>query len=102
MSGADKDTMARLRNERGDRVAAAKERIKEQVRALKLIKGHLAQGPDTVPGIATATGLSPAQALWYVTAMRKYGQAAEGVKRDGYFEYALIQKGSADGQAAAE
>jgi hypothetical protein len=89
MSHADKETLARLRQERGTQVAAAKERIKEQSRALKSIRGHLAQGPDTIPGIAQATGLSPRDALWYVTAMRKYGLAVEGDKRTGYFLYAL-------------
>ncbi|MFH1035638.1 MAG: winged helix-turn-helix domain-containing protein [Pseudomonadota bacterium] len=89
MNTLDKETMARLRQEREPQIAAAKERIKEQSRVLKLIKGHLAQGPDTVPGIARATGLSPRQALWYLMAMRKYGLAVEGDKQGGYFRYAL-------------
>lgn len=101
MSATDRDTLARLRGERAGQIAEVKERIREQGRAMKLIRRHLEQGPDTVPGIALATGLNPAQALWYVTAMRKYGLAIEGDKQGGYFLYALSPAKPPSDQEAA-
>ncbi len=99
MSVTDKEIMQRLRQERAAQVAAAKERIKRQAADLKLIRQHLGSGPATVPQIAGATGLNPAQVLWYLAAMRKYGQASEGDKQAGYFTYALAaDTPAADGE----
>ncbi len=102
MSNMDKDILARLRGERQAQVAAARERIREQGRVLRLIRRHLEKGPDTVPGIARATGLSPREALWFLTAMRKYGLASEGDKQGGYFQYALSSSEPPAGEEAAQ
>lgn len=103
MSTADRASLACLRLERQAQIAAAKERIKEQGRVLKLINRHLEGGPDTVPGIAQATGLNTGEVLWYLMAMRKYGLAMEGEKQGGYFRYALsADPPSPDQEAARE
>lgn len=102
MSGqGDKDLLKRLRQERQAAIARAKERIKTQGADMKRIRERLAQGPATVPEIAEATGLPPAQTLWSLTALRKYGLAVEGDKRGAYFQYALAGQDPAGGQDAA-
>jgi predicted transcriptional regulator len=56
------------------------------------IKKTLKEGPMTVPQLAEATGFEPADVLWTLTAMRKYGQAVEeGVDGD-YPRYTLPEK----------
>ena len=56
------------------------------------IKKVLKEGPRTVPQVAEATGFEPADVLWTLTAMRKYGSAVEdGVDGD-YPLYALPEK----------
>jgi len=56
------------------------------------IKKALKDGPMTVPELAQATELDPADVLWTITAMRKYGFAVEdGVDGD-YPKYALPEK----------
>ena len=91
-----KGSLKELRQERSQWVEAARGRIKQTNRDLKLIKEQLAQGPRTVPQLAQATGLEAHQVLWYVTAMRKYGQAVEGDKEGDYFQYALAQASDDD------
>ena len=56
------------------------------------IKKALAAGPLTVPEIAAAVDIGPAEALWLVTAMRKYGLAVEGSVDGDYPRYALPEK----------
>ena len=56
------------------------------------IKKALKEGPKTVPELAQETDLRPADVLWSLTAMCKYGQAVEdGVDGD-YPRYALPEK----------
>jgi hypothetical protein len=56
------------------------------------IRKALLAGPMTVPQLAEATGSDPADVLWSLTAMRKYGQALEdGVDGD-YPRYALPER----------
>jgi hypothetical protein len=38
--------------------------------------------------VAAATGMATDRVLWYVAAMKKYGQIAETEKDDGYYRYA--------------
>ncbi len=92
MSQDMKEALKALRQERAEYVKAAKERIKRQNQDMKKIKEQLAAGgPQTVPELAQATGLDSAAVLWYLTAMRKYGQAVEGDKKGDYFQYSLAQ-----------
>jgi hypothetical protein len=67
-------------------------RVKTISKRKAAIKKALADGPRTVPELAQATELDPADVLWSLTAMRKYGLAVEdGVEGD-YPRYALPEK----------
>ncbi len=67
-------------------------RVKDLNKRRSAIKKALKDGPLTVPQLAAATELDPADVLWSVTAMRKYGLAVEdGVDGD-YPTYALPEK----------
>jgi predicted transcriptional regulator len=78
------------------RQGGASEELLAQVKARNkrksAIKKALKNGPMTVPELAEATELDPAEVLWSLTAMRKYGFAVEdGVDGD-YPRYALPEK----------
>ncbi len=67
-------------------------RVKDLNKRRNAIKKALKDGPMTVPQLAAATELDPADVLWSLTAMRKYGLAVEhGVDGD-YPTYALPEK----------
>lgn len=79
-----------------ERQGPASEELLTQVKTLNKrkagVKKALKDGPMTVPELAEATGHEPADVLWTLTAMRKYGQAVEdGVDGD-YPRYALPEK----------
>ena len=86
-----KEQMKALRAERRESVERAKARVKETNAAIKKIKARLAEGSATVPELAEATGLTSQEALWYVAALKKYGQVVEGAKArgDSYYPYEL-------------
>ncbi len=84
------DDLKALRRERADWIARAAARVKEQKRDLKGIRQRLGQGPATVPAVAEATGLAADKVLWYLAALKKYGQVVEEGKEGGYYRYALV------------
>ena len=56
---------------------------------IRRIQEALIAGPRTVPELSEATGLPAVEALWFVTAMKKYGMVSEGEKDGSYFRYVL-------------
>ncbi len=70
---------------------------KEATRAKKAIRTFLAGGPATVPQIAAATDLPEDGALWFVTAMKKYGAIREEDQDGDYVRYALIGEETPNG-----
>jgi hypothetical protein len=91
----NKEKLKTLRGERKDILERNKERLKKQNQEIILIKKELKNGPRTVPAIAAATGLAGDKILWYVMAMKKYGEIQEGELADGYFNYILDAKSTA-------
>ena len=85
------EMMKKLREERSHSIKAAKARVKEQSRLIKKIKEELSGGGKTVPDVAAATEISPADVLWYLMALKKYGLISEGEKEGGYFRYHLAR-----------
>jgi len=83
----DMKALRRACKERIDRVSA---QVREQKKSLKVIRAQLENTACTVPEVATATGMATDMVLWYVAAMKKYGQIAEVEKEDGYYRYSLI------------
>ena len=88
---ADKKQMLKqLRKQRKESVARATAIMKKSKKDMKMVRGALSDGPATVPQIAGATGLFSDQVLWYVAAMKKYGEIQEAGKDGAYFQYALV------------
>jgi len=83
------EALKRLREERKVFIDQARNLIKEQNTSIKKIKEHLSGEGGTIPELAEKTGLSTAEVLWYVMALKKYGQVVEGAKEDDYFKYQL-------------
>jgi hypothetical protein len=48
--------------------------------------------PLTVPELAAATGLPAHEALWHITAMKKYNLVTEVELDDGYYRYRLAEE----------
>lgn len=62
---------------------------KKQVEDLRAIRKTLKSGPHTVPRIADEVHLPPEQTMWYVMAMKRYGEVVEAGQDGSYFRYAL-------------
>ena len=86
-----KAAMKKLRADRKEWVVKASGRVKVQKKALKAIKGHLEKGAATVPEVAGATEMRTDEVLWYMAALKKYGQIVEAEKDGSYFRYALSE-----------
>ncbi len=86
-----KAAMKKLRAARKQWIVKASARVKKQKKALKAIRGHLEKGAGTVPEVAGAAGMSTDEVLWYMAAMKKYGEIVEAEKDGGYFRYALSE-----------
>jgi Fic family protein len=89
---AEKEAMKKLRESRKASIQAATNRMKAQKKAIKAIKDQLENQSLTVPEIAAATGTATAETLWYIAALKKYGQIVEAEKDGSYFKYALSGK----------
>ena len=88
-----KEAMKTLRKAREHSIKRASAKLKEQNRIVKAIREQLKDQPATVPEIATATGVSSSEVMWYVATMKKFGEILE-VEQDGsYFKYGLAQGG---------
>ena len=91
-SAKKKDAMKALRQTREKWVVRASEKVKQQRKTLKGIRGQIAAGAATVPEIAQATGMQTAEVLWYLAALKKYGEIVEAQKDGSYFRYTLTPK----------
>ncbi len=88
---AKKAAMKTLREERKTLIKAASTKMKRQKKAIQAILDQLKDGAQTVPTIAAATGASTAETLWYMAALKKYGEIKEAEKDGGYFKYQLAK-----------
>ncbi len=87
-----KAALKELRAARKEQVKKATARVKVQKKALKAIKAQLEKGPGTVPEVAAAAAMPTDEVLWYLAALKKYGEIVEGEKDGEYFRYALPEK----------
>ena len=92
-----KDRLKSLREERKHLIKGVAARMKEQKKVIQAIQEKLSAGPQTVPDIAAATGLPTSKVLWFVAAMKKYGQIMEDEKDGSYFRYRLAESAGAEG-----
>ena len=91
-----KAAMKRLRREHKQKIKAIAATMKAQKEAVKAIKEQMKHDVGTVPQIARETGISPDKVLWYIAALKKYGEISEAEKDGGYFRYTLTGKGQAE------
>jgi predicted transcriptional regulator len=89
---AKKDAMKQLRKERRKKIIAIAGLVQSQKNAVKAIKEQMEKNVGTVPQIARRTGISPDKVLWYIAALKKYGEISEGEKDGGYFRYVLTPR----------
>jgi predicted transcriptional regulator len=79
-----------LRKTVQERIARVSDQVREHKKAMKAIREQLETADGTVPELAVATGMASDTVLWYLAAMKKYGQIAEKEKKGGYYRYAWI------------
>lgn len=84
--------MLALKERRGGTPQALLDYVREQSAARTALKRALAAGPLTVPELAAQTGVPARQALWLLTAMRKYGTVVEDSPAGSYVRYALAKR----------
>lgn len=63
--------------------------VKRQNEELKAIRKSLQEGHRTVPALARETGLNSRDVMWYVMAMKRYGEVAETGRQGHYLLYGL-------------
>lgn len=86
----NKEAMKQLRIRRKKSIETASAIMKIQKKEMKSIREYLQQGDATVPDIASAITMPVNQVIWYVMAMKKYGEVVEAQKEGSYFKYCLI------------
>lgn len=68
---------------------AKKAWAKDQKETLKTIRSALQEGAATVPVLAAKTGIPAASVLWYVLALKRFGQVVEAGHEGDYLRYRL-------------
>jgi len=91
-SAQKKEAMKALRQARQQWIANASNQVKRQKKELKAIRTQLAAGAGTVPEISQATHMQTADVMWYLAALKKYGEIVETQKDGSYFRYILTPK----------
>ncbi len=83
---------------------AKKEWARRQKETVKAIRAALQKGPMTVPLLAAETGLPAKDVLWYVLALKRYGQVVEAGHQGDYLQYRLkeIRHEPASGSGAGQ
>lgn len=97
----NKAALKELRAARKEQIQKTTARVKAQKKALKAIRAHLEKGPATVPEVAAAAGMPTDEVLWYLAALKKYGEIVEAEKDGDYFQYALPEKAGASREETA-
>jgi predicted transcriptional regulator len=97
-----KEALKNLRAARRESITAAAARVKVQKKDLEILRGLLREEEGrTVPELAEASGLDSDLVLWYVAALKKYGEVLEGKKDGGFYRY-LLAPAAAEGPPAPE
>jgi hypothetical protein len=78
-----------FRERRGGLSDEKKAWSKDQRDTLKAIRSAMKAGPRTIPELAAATKLPGDRVLWYVLALKRYGQVAEAERLGDYYRYQL-------------
>lgn len=81
-----------LREQHKATVEVAQTHLREMQSIRKQVCSALRCGPLTVTEVAAMAELSTEQALWHLTAMKKYGLVVEVGQEDGFYRYALAEE----------
>jgi hypothetical protein len=92
LTSEQKQALAKLRTIAGGVQPEKRKEHQARVANRKAIRGVLERGASTVPRIAAELSFPADEVLWHVTAMRKYGQAAEAGEDGDYVLYALVRQ----------
>jgi hypothetical protein len=92
---ADRTALQQLKERRGPLPRELLDRVRAQAAAKSAIRKALAAGPLTPPEVAEAAGIEPHEAIWLLTAMRKYGLVVEAGQDGDYPRFALAPVDSA-------
>lgn len=84
------EQLKKLNEVKGPIKAELRDYVATQNKEQKAILNALKEGPMSVPELAAECNLATDRALWYVTALRKYGKVAEIPGRVTYPKYTLI------------
>lgn len=87
----NKEKLKALREERKEIIQKNKDRLKQQIKEVGLLKKELKNGPQTIPELTQATGIKSDKVLWYISGLKKYGEVIEGEETGSYFKYALVE-----------
>ena len=86
------ELLKQLRKTFPEGVARAQALLKEQKHIQDEISRVLREKPASVPEVATAVGILPQQALWYLAAMKKYNLVVEDGMSGDYPLYQLAKE----------
>ncbi len=89
LTSEQKQALAKLRSIAGGVHPEERKKHQAMIAQRKAIRGVLEREPSTVPKIAAELTLPTDEVLWHLTAMRKYGQAAESGEEGDYVLYGL-------------
>ena len=67
--------------------------IRKTNTSMSAIRKALAAGPKTVPEISVVSGIASHEILWFVNAMRKYGELVITGDDSGFKKYSLKEEG---------
>jgi predicted Rossmann fold nucleotide-binding protein DprA/Smf involved in DNA uptake len=84
--------LKQLRDQHQETVERTRALLKEQQAIRRQICQQLRSGPKIVPEIAEATGLPAHEALWHITAMKKYDLVVEVGQCGEYYQYAMAKE----------
>jgi predicted transcriptional regulator len=88
---SSKEALKKLREARREIIERASPRMKGHIKAVDALKKKLREGGKTVPELAAETGISTSDVMWYIAALKKYGEVVEGDKDGSYFRYELAR-----------
>ena len=88
-TGDSKAALKQLRNDRKATIDRARKLIKTQNKKFAAVKDQIASEAKTIPEIAAAVRMDAAEVLLIVSALKKFGEVAEGAKDGDYFRYQM-------------
>ena len=87
-----KEALKELRESRKESVEASRAQMTKHKKNIREIKRAMERAEKTVPEIAQEASMPASDVMWYIAALKKYGEVAEAEKAGAYFKYRLVEK----------